>query len=242
MKKFALVVGASGAIGKAIAQRLASDGWSLYLHFHQNHLAVEQLVEPLRLNYPEQDFIEVQADFSVDDGAENLAPQIYSLQAIVFAGGHAFYGLIEDTPVEEMNRLWKVHVQNPIRLIALLSSKLRQHETSYVLFIGSIWGEAGAAFETVYSAVKGAQHAFVKSYAKEAAYNHILVNAIAPGLINTEMNAHLNEEEKKAIHEEIPLGRAGEVEEVANLVSFYLSGQVNYVTGQIIRLNGGWYI
>lgn len=242
MKKFALVVGASGAIGKAIAQRLASDGWSLYLHFHQNHQAVEQLVEPLRLNYPEQDFIEVQADFSVDDGAENLAPQIYSLQAIVFAGGHAFYGLIEDTPVEEMNRLWKVHVQNPIRLIALLSSKLRQHETSYVLFIGSIWGEAGAAFETVYSAVKGAQHAFVKSYAKEAAYNHILVNAIAPGLINTEMNAHLNEEEKKAIYEEIPLGRAGEVEEVANLVSFYLSGQVNYVTGQIIRLNGGWYI
>lgn len=242
MKKFALVVGASGAIGKAIAQRLASDGWSLYLHFHQNHQAVEKLVEPLRLNYPEQDFIEVQADFSVDDGAENLAPQIYSLQAIVFAGGHAFYGLIEDTPVEEMNRLWKVHVQNPIRLIALLSSKLRQHETSYVLFIGSIWGEAGAAFETVYSAVKGAQHAFVKSYAKEAAYNHILVNAIAPGLINTEMNAHLNEEEKKAIYEEIPLGRAGEVEEVANLVSFYLSGQVNYVTGQIIRLNGGWYI
>lgn len=242
MKKFALVVGASGAIGKAIAQRLASDGWSLYLHFHQNRQVVEQLVEPLRLNYPEQDFIEVQADFSVDDGAENLAPQIYSLQAIVFAGGHAFYGLIEDTPVEEMNRLWKVHVQNPIRLIALLSNKLRQHETSYVLFIGSIWGEAGAAFETVYSAVKGAQHAFVKSYAKEAAYNHILVNAIAPGLINTGMNAHLNEEEKKAIHEEIPLGRAGEVEEVANLVSFYLSGQVNYVTGQIIRLNGGWYI
>lgn len=242
MKKFALVVGASGAIGKAIAQRLASDGWSLYLHFHQNRQALEQLVEQLRFKFPEQEFIEVQADFSVDDGADNLAPQIYSLQAIVFAGGHAFYGLIEDTPVEEMNKLWKVHVQNPMRLLALLSNKLRQHDTSYVLFIGSIWGEAGAAFETVYSAVKGAQHAFVKSYAKEVAYNRILVNAIAPGMIKTEMNAHLNEEEKREINEEIPLGRAGEVEEVANLVSFYLSGQANYVTGQIIRLNGGWYI
>ncbi|MEK9197842.1 elongation factor P 5-aminopentanone reductase [Ureibacillus sp. 179-F W5.1 NHS] len=242
MKKFALVVGASGAIGKAIAQRLASDGWSLYLHFHQNRQALEQLVEQLRCNFPEQEFIEVQSDFSEDNGADILATQIYSLQAIVFAGGHALYGLIEDTPVEEMNKLWKVHVQNPMRLLALLSNKLRQHDTSYVLFIGSIWGEAGAAFETVYSAVKGAQHAFVKSYAKEVAYNRILVNAIAPGLIKTGMNAHLNEEEKRKINEEIPLGRAGEVEEVANLVSFYLSGQANYVTGQIIRLNGGWYI
>ncbi|QCR31865.1 elongation factor P 5-aminopentanone reductase [Lysinibacillus sp. SGAir0095] len=242
MKKFALVVGASGAIGNAIAKRLAADGWSLYLHYHQGRAKVEQLIKELTNAYPEQEFLMVQADFASEEGADRLAPQIYSLQAIVFAGGHSYYGLIEDTPVSEMDKLWKVHVQNPMRVIALLSSKLRKNEKSHVLFIGSIWGEAGAALESVYSAVKGAQHAFVKSYAKEVAYNHILVNAIAPGLIDTSMNQHLNEEEKQALYEEIPLARAGNVEDVANLASFYLSGQANYVTGQIIRINGGWYI
>lgn len=242
MKKFALVVGASGAIGNAIARRLASDGWSLYLHFNQGQSRVNQLVAELMNEFAGQEFLVVQADFASEDGADRLAPQIYSLNAIVFAGGHSFYGLIEDTPVEEMSKLWKVHVQNPMRLLALLSSKLRQNEKSHVLFIGSIWGEAGAAYESAYSAVKGAQHAFVKSYAKEVAYNDILVNAIAPGLIDTPMNKHINEEEKRAIVEEIPLARAGKVEDVANLASFYLSGQANYVTGQIIRINGGWYI
>ncbi|RUL55192.1 MULTISPECIES: elongation factor P 5-aminopentanone reductase [Lysinibacillus] len=242
MKKYALVVGASGAIGSAIAKRLANDGWSLYLHFHHNQTKVENLIEELTEKYSLQEFLSVRADFSSSEGADLLSKQIYSIQAIVFAGGHAFYGLLEDTPVEEMDKLWRVHVQNPMRLLALLSSKLRANDISYVLFIGSIWGETGAAFETVYSAVKGAQHAFVKSYAKEVAYNHILVNAIAPGFIDTNMNQHLTDEEQQQLYEDIPLGRPGKIEDVANLVSFYFSGQANYITGQIIRINGGWYI
>lgn len=242
MKHFALVIGASGAIGSAIAKRLAKEGWSLYLHFNNGRMKVDNMVRELSSTYPEQEFIAVQADFTEDDGAEQLAGQIFSIKAIVVASGHAYYGLIEETPVSEMNRLWKVHVQNPIHLLALLSSKLRANDVSYIMFIGSIWGETGAAFESVYSAVKGAQHAFVKAYAKEVAFNHILVNAIAPGLIDTSMNQHLNNEEKQQLYEEIPLGRAGTMREVANLVAFYLSGQADYVTGQIIRLNGGWYI
>ncbi|MCM3386819.1 SDR family oxidoreductase [Ureibacillus chungkukjangi] len=242
MKKFALVVGASGAIGNAIAKRLASDGWSLYLHFNEGRAKAASLTEELTNLFPEQEFLLVQADFGSEEGAERLASQIYSLKAVVFAGGHSYYGMLEDTPVAEMDKLWRVHVQNPLRVLALLSSKLRKNDWSHVLFIGSIWGETGAAFESVYSAVKGAQHAFVKAYAKEVAYNHILVNALAPGLIDTSMNGHLNDEEKQALYEEIPLARAGKVEDVANLVSFYLSGQANYVTGQIIRINGGWYI
>jgi 3-oxoacyl-[acyl-carrier protein] reductase len=242
MKKFALVIGASGAIGSAIVKRLAKDGWSLYLHYFRGRKKVDQLMKELTAAYPQSEFIPVQADFSVDGGAEQLANQIFSVQAVIFAGGTAYYGLLEDTPASIIDKLWKEHVQNPIRLVALLSKKLRQNDGGYVMFIGSIWGEAGAANETVYATVKGAQHAFVKAYAKEAASQRILVNAIAPGIINTDMNSHLLEEEKQAIYDEIPLHRPGEPEEVANLVSFYISGQADYVTGQIIRLNGGWYI
>lgn len=242
MKRFALILGASGAIGSAICKRLAREGWSLYMHYNHNEQKVTLLREELSSQYVNQEFLILQADFSSDDGAENLANQLFSLQAIVFANGHAFYGLIEDTPVEEMNNLWKVHVQNPMRLLALISNKLRSNEVSYVLFIGSIWGEAGAAYETVYATVKGAQHAFVKAYSKEVAFQHILVNVISPGFIETSMNQHLSTEDKQLILDEIPLRRAGKTEDIANLVAFYISGQADYVTGQIIRVNGGWYI
>lgn len=242
MKKFALVCGASGAIGQAICQQLAQDGWSLYLHYYAGKAVIDDMLTSLNENYPNQEFIPVQADFSSEAGADQLATQIFSLQAIVFASGHAFYGLLEDTPPEEMSKLWHVHVQNPMRTIALLAKKLRANKVSYVLVIGSIWGDVGAAGEVAYSAVKGAQHSFVKAYSQEVAFNGIRVNAIAPGIINTGMNAKFNTEEREMIASQIPLQAFGEARDVANMVVFYLSGQADYVTGQIIRVNGGWYI
>lgn len=242
MKKFALVLGASGEIGHAICQSLAEEGWSIYLHYSNNKKAAETLCNTLSKSFPAQEFMLVQGDFSILTGAEMVAAQIFNVQAIIFANGQAHYSLLEDTTVEDMDALWRVHVQNPMRLTALLSEKLRKHDVSYVLFIGSIWGEAGSAGEALYATVKGAQHAFVKSYAKEAALSHIRVNAIAPGFINTSMNSHLNQEELNYILEDIPLGSIGQTIDVAEMVRFYLSGKADYVTGQIIRLNGGWYI
>ncbi|MFJ7980249.1 elongation factor P 5-aminopentanone reductase [Lysinibacillus xylanilyticus] len=242
MKKFALVLGASGEIGRTICRSLAEDGWSIYIHFSNNEKAAQALYRSLSESFPAQEFILVQGDFSKASGAQLLASQIFNVQAIVFANGQAHYSLLEDTTVEDMDALWRVHVQNPMHLTALLSSKLRAHDVSYVLFIGSIWGEAGSAGEALYAAVKGAQHAFVKSYAKEAALSRIRVNAIAPGFINTTMNGHLSEEELEYILEDIPLGIIGQTTDVAEMVRFYLSGKADYVTGQIIRLNGGWYI
>ncbi|QPQ31977.1 elongation factor P 5-aminopentanone reductase [Lysinibacillus sp. JNUCC 51] len=242
MKKFALVLGASGEIGRTICRSLAEDGWSIYIHFSNNEKAAQALYRSLSESFPAQEFMLVQGDFSKASGAQLLASQIFNVQAIVFANGQAHYSLLEDTTVEDMDALWRVHVQNPMHLTALLSSKLRAHDVSYVLFIGSIWGEAGSAGEALYAAVKGAQHAFVKSYAKEAALSRIRVNAIAPGFINTTMNGHLSEEELEYIIEDIPLGIIGQTSDVAEMVRFYLSGKADYVTGQIIRLNGGWYI
>ncbi|MFJ6263815.1 elongation factor P 5-aminopentanone reductase [Lysinibacillus xylanilyticus] len=242
MKKFALVLGASGEIGRTICRSLAEDGWSIYIHFSKNEKAAQALYCSLSESFPAQEFMLVQGDFSKVSGAQLLASQIFNVQAIVFANGQAHYSLLEDTTVEDMDALWRVHVQNPMHLTALLSSKLRTHDVSYVLFIGSIWGEAGSAGEALYAAVKGAQHAFVKSYAKEAALSRIRVNAIAPGFINTTMNGHLSEDELEYILEDIPLGIIGQTTDVAEMVRFYLSGKADYVTGQIIRLNGGWYI
>lgn len=242
-EKTALVLGASGEIGRSICRSLAEDGWSLYMHYNTRGEAISELIRSLSPDFPLQTFTAVQSDFTKPAAADGLALQIGGVRAIVVANGHTVYKLLSETTAEEMQALWNVHVQNPVRLVSLLSSKMRAAEKpAYIVFIGSIWGEAGSAGEVAYSTVKGAQHAFVKAYAKEAAYSNILVNAIAPGWVDTKMNQFLSETEALELAAEIPLQRPGKPSEIGGMVRFLLSGQANYVTGQIIRVNGGWYI
>jgi 3-oxoacyl-[acyl-carrier protein] reductase len=242
MKRFALVCGASGEIGTGICRELASIGWSLYVHYNSGAARAGALVSELSALYPTQEFMTVQADFSAADGADRLASQIFSLHAVIFSSGQAYNALLDDTPVDVMDALWRVHVQNPMRLLALLGGKLRQNKRSHVVFISSIWGATGAASESVYSAVKGAQISFVKAYAKEAAFNGIRVNAVAPGFIDTSMNAALVAEEREWIIDEIPLQSFGAVSDIAETVSFLVNGKADYMTGQVLHVNGGWFI
>ena len=241
-QKYCVVLGASGGIGEAISQKLASSGWSLYLHYNKNAVQANRLRLKLSTAYPQGDFQVVKADFSTVEGAETLAKQVHSIGAVVVANGQSMLKLLTETTAEDMDALWKVHVQNPARFISLISSQLRKYEVSYVVLIGSIWGNTGAAGEVMYSAVKGAQHAFVKAYAKEAAFSGIRVNAVAPGWIETRMNNVIPAEERQMVIDEIPLMSTGTPEHVAEAVNFLLSGKADYITGEIMKVNGGWYI
>lgn len=240
--RFALVLGASGGIGEMISRQLAEAGWSLYLHYNRNGAQLQKLRQELEETYPDRLFYSVQADFTKTDAAEKVAASIQSVQAVVVANGQAAVKLLSETTAQEMTELWNVHVQNPARLVALLSAKLRKRDVSYIVFIGSIWGSAGAAGEVMYSAVKGAQHAFVKGYAKEAAYSGIRVNAIAPGWIDTRMNQEFSQEERQLVMDQIPLLSVGTPQEIANMAEFMLSGKADYMTGEIVQINGGWYM
>lgn len=240
--KYALVLGATGGIGQAICHQLAASGWSIYLHYNQQEDEAIKLQARLQERYPTLSFNCLHADFGVSEAASELATVIPQVQAIVVANGQSMTKLLTETTATDMDALWKVHVQNPAQLISLLSHRLRQHKVSYIVFIGSIWGNTGASGEVMYSAVKGAQHAFVKAFAKEASYGGIRVNGIAPGWIETRMNEDIPKDEKAMIMDEIPLLTAGTPGQVADLVDFLLSGKADYMTGEILKLNGGWYI
>ena len=242
MKRYAVVLGSSGGIGEAVSRKLAADGWSLYLHYNRNESRALELRRALIEKHPDGDFRIVHSDFSELDGASKLADQVGHVQVIVVALGQSMLKLLTDTNSNDMDALWRVHMQNPALFISLVSPPLRSHPASYILFIGSIWGNTGAAGEVMYSAVKGAQHAFVKAYAKEAAYTGTRVNAIAPGWIEPEMNEELSEEDKQLVIDQIPLQSTGQPEQVADLASFLVSGKADYMTGEILKLNGGWYI
>jgi 3-oxoacyl-[acyl-carrier protein] reductase len=240
MKKFVLITGASGGIGRAIAMRLAKEGYSLYLHYYKNEATINELLE--QLTAYDGEYIPIQANLATPDGYKKIVENIFSIDAIVHNSGNSHYGLLVDLQEEDTDQLIALNVRTPLLLTKELLAKLLMKKSGNIVVISSIWGQTGAACEVAYSTVKGAQIAFVKSLSKEVALNGIRVNAIAPGAIQTEMLQHFNEEDLTMIKADIPTGRLGSPENISDSVAFLLSEQSSYITGQVLAVNGGWYI
>ncbi|PLT34147.1 elongation factor P 5-aminopentanone reductase [Bacillus sp. V5-8f] len=238
-KRFVLITGASGGIGRAIALKLAQENYSLYLHFNKNKKAIEQLI--LELSAYDIEIIPIQADLSQKSGYKKLAENIYSLHAIVLNSGNSHYGLITDVNEELIDEMVQLHIKSPFLLTKELLPKIINQEKGAIVAITSIWGETGASCEVLYSTVKGGQNAFVKALSKELSLTGVRVNGVAPGAISTAMLESFSEEDLDLIKGDIPMGRVGIPEEVADAVEFLLSDKASYITGQILRVNGGWY-
>lgn len=240
MKKFALVTGASGGIGRSISLKLAQEGYSLYLHYYQNKEAMRELM--VDLSHCDGEFIPIQADLSSSDGYKKIIASVYSIDAIIHNSGKSHYGLLVDLDQETAEKLMRIHVINPMLITKELLPRMLSKSSGNIVIVSSIWGLTGAACEVAYSAAKGAQVSFVKALSKEVALSGIRVNGVAPGAIQTPMNQSFSADELAAISEDIPMGKLGSTENIADAVSFLLSDKASYITGQIISVNGGWYI
>lgn len=239
MQKFVLITGASGGIGRAIALKLAEEGYSLYLHYHQNKQSIEDLLDKLSVFSGE--FIPIQADLTTSNGYKKVAESVFSIESIIHNGGFSHYGLFVDMDNKAIENMIMVHMTSPMLLVKELLPKMYSQQNGNILFITSIWGQTGAACEVAYSTVKGAQISFVKSLSKELALNGIRVNGIAPGAVNTSMLSSFNAEDMDMMKADIPMGRLGDPREIAESVSFLISNKASYITGQILNVNGGWY-
>ncbi|GEN86440.1 SDR family oxidoreductase [Oceanobacillus sp. FSL W8-0428] len=237
MKGNILLIGASGDIGSAIAKKLLDTGYQLILHYHSNQAPIKELMQADERNAI---LAAYQADLADEaEVADFIEAVSISVDGIIFAGGHAHYGLFQDMRAEEMDDLLQVHVKSPWLITHhFLPAMIRQRKGN-ILFVTSIWGDYGASNEVVYSSVKGAQNIFVKALAKEVALSNIRVNAVSPGFIDTKMNHNLSLEEADAFINEIPENRAGRPEEVANVISYLLSEESSYIQGEVIHINGG---
>lgn len=239
---FALVMGSSGDIGASSARKLAEKGWSLYLHYNRNQERISELQTQLAEKYPKQDFIPIKFDME-SDHVEDLTKQIFSLDAIVFAQGNTYYKLLVDISEKEIDSLWNIHVKLPILILKALQNKLADTHHGRVVFIGSIYGKIGSAMEVVYSTVKGAMSSFADAYAKEVASLGISVNVVAPGAVNTKMNTQeFSSEDLESVKDEIPADRLANPDEIADLVSYLVNIESNYLTGQTIYFAGGWLL
>lgn len=239
MGNYALITGASGGIGQAVALKLASLGYNLYLHFNKSEKSIMELIEKIKPFGVE--YIPIQADLEESEGYKKICSQIFSLDAIIHCSGNSHYGLLVDLKHEEVESLMRVHVMNPMMITKDLLPKLIKKRSGNIIFISSIWGQTGAACEVAYSTAKGAQISFVKALSKEVALSGVRVNAIAPGAVETAMMGKFSEEDIQLLQYDIPMGRLGVPEEIANGVKFLLSNESSYITGQVLSINGGWY-
>ncbi|SEO31397.1 3-oxoacyl-[acyl-carrier protein] reductase [Amphibacillus marinus] len=238
MDKHALVIGASGEIGGAIANTLVEDGFTLSLQYFQNKAAITELIQQL----PAESVLEViQADLSTLSGINQFKQQLsFSPTALIFAQGQGHYGLFQDTSTRTMDALYNVHVRAMWEISQQSLTAMVTKQKGDIIVISSIWGEHGASNEVLYSSVKGAQLAFVKALAKEVASNQVHVNAILPGFIDTKMNQAFNIDERAQLLQDIPAREFGSPKNIADLVTFLLRKESNYINGACIKLSGGW--
>ena len=165
----------------------------------------------------------------------------FQVEVLINNAGISIIGLLQDLTRESWNNIWNTNVTSAISLSQAVIPVFLKEGSGKIINISSVWGSCGASCETAYSATKGAVNTFTKALAKELAPSNIQVNAIACGIIDTKMNAHLTDEDVKQIVDEIPAGRLGTPADVAKTVCALLTASP-YMTGQIITLDGGWTV
>ncbi len=242
MNKTAVITGASRGIGAAIAGRLAADGYHLALCCRRNREQLCTLAETLQREYHVQIrcFAGDVADYAfVEQMIAQTLAEFGQIDVLVNNAGISYIGLLTDMNIDDWNRIVATNLTSVFSACRLAVPAMVARKQGTIINISSVWGSAGASCEVAYSACKGGINAFTRALGKELAPSNIQVNAIACGVIDTDMNRCFGEDEKQALIDEIPAGRMGTPEEVAELVHT-LCGTPSYLTGQIITLDGGW--
>ena len=242
IKKAALVTGGSGGIGSAVCRRLAEEGWMTVIGYNTDKTSAENLAA--ELTGRKLSVAAIRCDVTDDESIQSCLKETERLFGetglLVNNGGKANIGLFTDMSGKDINELMDIDLVGAMRLTnAVLPGMIRRHEGN-IINISSVWGECGASCEVVYSAAKAGLIGFTKALAKEVAPSGVRVNCVSCGLIDTKMTGELSKEDLDAVIEDIPSGRMGTPEDVANTVAFLAGGESAYITGQVIRVDGGW--
>ena len=239
--KIALITGASGGIGSAIAQRFAQSGYAVVLLYKSNP---EQVKETAR-SFPADTsylcvYCDIQSQQSVDEMMLTVHQRLGKVSVLINCAGVALeQKVFSDSTDEEYERIFETNVHGMMRVTKACIDDLRSQQGA-VINMSSVWGVVGGSCEVLYSSSKAAVIGFTKSLAKELAPCGVTVNCIAPGLIPTKMNAHLSKQDILEFAQDTPLGRVGTPDDVAD-AALYLA-EAGFVTGQILCCDGGYSV
>ena len=244
MRKIVLITGGSRGIGAACVRAFAADGYTVVFLYKSSREKAEALAQCLRAEG--KDVAAYHCD--VADAAQVKAVitdilRVYRrIDVLVNCAGIAHVGLFTDMTEAEWDRLFAVNVRSAFSVTKAVLPGMISRQGGAVVNVSSMWGEVGASCEVAYSATKAALIGLTKALAKEVGPSGIRVNCVTPGVIDTDMNAQLTEDDRAALADETPLGRIGNADEVAKTILFLCGEGASFITGQILGVSGGMVI
>ncbi len=234
--KTVLVTGATGGIGSATVKCFAKNGYNVIIHYFKNE-------EQARILEKSVGGYAVYADLRNMNSAKEMFQKVIEkfgkIDVLVNNAGSQLIKMLCDTSETEWKDILDLNLTGTYNATKCALDSM-MWSGGKIINVSSIWGQCGGACEAAYSSAKAGIIGLTKALAKE--YGNICTNCICPGVINTKMNDHLSSEEAEELKQQIPLGRFGEPDEVAELALFLASDKANYITGQVIAVNGGMYI
>ncbi len=236
MKKTVLVTGASRGIGYCIADTFARAGYSVFATYNKTTESLPALSEKLT----EEGFslTPVFCDVSDEVSVKALFETVGDIDILINNAGIAEFSLLSDISVSSWDRMIDTNLKSVFLCSKEASKAMIRKKSGKIINISSVWGLLGASCETHYSASKAGVIGFTRALAKELGPSGICVNCIAPGVIATEMNAHLSDDDMRALCGETPLGRIGTPEDVAHAALFF--AEAEFVTGETLSVGGGF--
>ena len=233
--KTALVTGGPGGIGQAICRKLSEDGYYVLINYLNSREKAGILAEKISGKA-------VRFDVSDMNEVERISRETGKIDLLVNNAGISEIDLFTEISHEKSTRIMDINLCGTLNCSRAFLPAMIREKSGCIINISSMWGQVGASCEVDYSTTKAGIIGFTKALAKEVAPSGIRVNCVSPGFIMTEMNSRFSGEELSAIKDEIPLGFFGTPEHVADAVSFLASGSAEYITGQILAVNGGMVI
>lgn len=243
MKKVALVTGGGRGIGRAIARKLAEQGYDVAVNYQQSRAVAEELVNELRQAGCRAGAF--QADVAEPNAVKTMLHAVEAelgpVETLVNNAGIALPGgLFQDVDDETWNRAFAVNVGGMRNVIRAVLPHMLHEKRGSIVNLSSIWGLRGASCEVTYACTKAAVVGLTRSLALELAPSHIRVNAVAPGCIDTDMVRSLGRETMDALAQDTPLGRLGTPEDIAAAVAFLAGEDASFITGQVLTADGGF--
>lgn len=242
VNKVVVVTGGSRGIGAKIVKTLANENYKVILNYNNSKEQAEKIQQELLEQGKEIEIIK--ADVSKREETEKLIQfainKFNKIDVLINNAGISQEGLFTDVTEEEWQKIINTNLNSVFYCNQQALKYMIQEQQGCIINISSIWGETGASCEVAYSTTKAAINGMTKALAKEVGPSNIRVNAIAPGIIDTDMNRNLTNEELEQIKEQIPLNKIGKALDIAKCVKWLIEDE--YTTGQIISINGGWYI